>query len=742
MLMKNVYSISIFLLILFSPIIFFGQGNNCNDAQPFCIGINDSFPAGVNNGTAEIGPDYGCLLTQLNPAWLYFQIENSGDLTLSINEGNSSNDIDFICWGPFTSATGGCTSALTVGNTIDCSYSANATEICNIPNGISGEIYLLMITNYSNSPCNIEISQTSGSGSTECNIVGLPTHIFDDHNLTICSDSTILDAGTYFDQYLWSTGDTTQSINISTSGLYYVTASIIDTLILTDSINVLFTQPYLNLNIGSDTLLCITDTISIIADSGFYQYLWNTGSTNQSITINQTGTYFVTTQDTANCFYHDTIKVVMNPAFMLDIGNDTAICGVATITLDASTIFDSFEWSTGDTTQTIQVDSTGIYSVTVTNNLCSQTASDTAKIFFFPLPIAEAGNDVFTCPGNTAILNGSGGVTYSWLPLQYIIDANTANPSVNPPGNMTYNMTVTNAYGCINTDSVHVFITSSAQPDLICVASVDINFNQNVIIWQMPASLSVDSVIIAKSSISTGNTWIPIAARSVNDPNIYIDNASDPSDEMASYQVADMDSCNYNFTDSIHYRHSTMHLVTVISANYIYLQWNKYYGYNYNISEYVIYRGLSLNSMTAIDTVTPNQNYFTDYAISPGNTYYYYIKAIRADTCYNGYPYASYISSFSNMDVIESSGINENSLNNDVEFYPNPVTEEIIISIPANLLPESTKLCVYDIIGNKILQSFLTKEKTELNLSSLAKGIYFLKVENEMGVAMKKFVKE
>jgi gliding motility-associated-like protein len=151
------------------------QGTTCADADPFCTGTTYSFPN--NTGTsAQTGPDYGCLVTQPNPAWYYLQIDQSGTIQMDISQVNASGsgiDVDFITYGPFGSAAAGC-GALTAGNIVDCSYSSSANETATITGAVSGEYYIVLITNYSNQAGNISFSQTGGTGSTDCSIV-VPT---------------------------------------------------------------------------------------------------------------------------------------------------------------------------------------------------------------------------------------------------------------------------------------------------------------------------------------------------------------------------------------------------------------------------------------------------------------------------------------------------------------------------------------------------------------------------------------
>ena len=75
-----------FLLFCIASLNVFSQ-STCFTAAAFCANNTSgtTFPAGVNNGSAAAGPDYGCLLTQPNPAWYYFQVSLSGSINIGIS---------------------------------------------------------------------------------------------------------------------------------------------------------------------------------------------------------------------------------------------------------------------------------------------------------------------------------------------------------------------------------------------------------------------------------------------------------------------------------------------------------------------------------------------------------------------------------------------------------------------------------------------------------------------------------
>ncbi len=79
--------------------------------------------------------------------------------------------------------------------------------------------------------------------------------------------------------------------------------------------------------------------------------------------------------------------------------------------------------------------------------------------------MVDAGSDATIDVGNNTILGGSptasggtGSLTYIWFPPQYVNDETLANPTAQPPGNMTFNITVTDARGCTTTDKILVIV--------------------------------------------------------------------------------------------------------------------------------------------------------------------------------------------------------------------------------------------------------------------------------------------
>ena len=145
------------------------QGDLCANFTEFCPAPDGSdlfYPAGVNTGSAEPGNDYGCLSTTPNPAWYYLQIGDDGSVTIELSNTNNE-DIDFALWGPFDDLDQAAAACGSLDSPVDCSYSVSDEETVQIPQSQRNEIYILLITNYSNDPTNI-IAEATGEGVPSC----------------------------------------------------------------------------------------------------------------------------------------------------------------------------------------------------------------------------------------------------------------------------------------------------------------------------------------------------------------------------------------------------------------------------------------------------------------------------------------------------------------------------------------------------------------------------------------------
>ncbi|MFH1320704.1 MAG: gliding motility-associated C-terminal domain-containing protein [Bacteroidota bacterium] len=230
------------------------------------------------------------------------------------------------------------------------------------------------------------------------------------NDTTICyGDFVTLDAVNAGSFYLWSTGNTTQTI-IADTGTYYVEVTD-NSCLKTDTIIVSqFSEIVVNL--GNDTVVCKGDSIIFDAGNSGASYLWSTGDTTQILTVDSAGTYFAEVFKNG-CIGSDTININQLPEILVNLGNDTSICVSDFFILDAENIGSTYLWSTGDTIQTIVADSAGIYFVEVFKNGCS--GLDTISISQLPEISVQLGNDTLICVNTSVILDaGNVGSAYQW----------------------------------------------------------------------------------------------------------------------------------------------------------------------------------------------------------------------------------------------------------------------------------------------------------------------------------------
>lgn len=408
------------------------ENDSCHNSLPFCTDLVYNFPAGVNSGYAEIGPNYHCLQTSPNPAWYHMKIAIAGSLTIKIFS-TPVKDIDFCLWGPFDDPTSICATGLPLGKVIDCSYApGTAPEYCNIPNGILGKYYILLLCNFSNDPCNITFQKTSGSGATDCTIVPPPIG----SNSPVCFGEDILLTADDFAgaTYEWS-GPNGWSSN------------------------------------QQNPIIHNAD----ISDSGEYSLVITVGGSesdpvNTNVVVNALPVPQFTADDV--CF-----------------GTVTEFVNQSTTNPDGQAITSRL-WNFGDMQTSTLENPThtyaqpGEYTVSLTCYTgmfnCQQSVTHTVNVYEFP--IVNAGIDQSIPNGwSTALIGeisgGTGDLQYEWSHPELLVNPNVLNPTtLNLSQSVVFTLTVTDQVsGCVESDDVSVNVTggalsviTSADPAILC----------------------------------------------------------------------------------------------------------------------------------------------------------------------------------------------------------------------------------------------------------------------------------
>ncbi|WP_143097909.1 gliding motility-associated C-terminal domain-containing protein [Chitinophaga sp. CF118] len=233
------------------------------------------------------------------------------------------------------------------------------------------------------------------------------------NDTAICKGNTLtLDAGTANAAYTirWSTGETSQTISVAAAGTY--TATVTNSgCSTTDSIKVKITNPPV-VNIP-DANICDGQSVKLNAYVQGASYVWNTGDTGPSITVNTSNMYWVDVT-LGGCVASDTVTVTVNPAPNVTLTPDTDICPDETLMLTVDPDGGTVQWLSGETTNSIVVSKPGDYWVTVTRNGC--VVNDTVKVGLKSAITVDLGPDRDICTGGRVVLDGTNpdAISYLW----------------------------------------------------------------------------------------------------------------------------------------------------------------------------------------------------------------------------------------------------------------------------------------------------------------------------------------
>jgi len=227
---------------------------------------------------------------------------------------------------------------------------------------------------------------------------------------------TLLDAGSRYVSFLWSTAETTQTISVSQAGTYWV--SVTDAMGFSSSDTINITYPVIDLK---DTLFCSGNSVTLSTGlSGSYTYSWSSGPSTPTIDVTTAGTYAVTVTDGSSCSAASPVITVSEDTFPLiaSLGPDTNICSGNSIGLREPSPLPpglTYAWSTFENTPQIAINDSGNYSVTVTDSL-GCIARDTIHVAISGTAPNADFNYSLGCSGATSTFsNASSPSGNSWL---------------------------------------------------------------------------------------------------------------------------------------------------------------------------------------------------------------------------------------------------------------------------------------------------------------------------------------
>jgi len=303
----------------------------------------------------------------------------------------------------------------------------------------------------------------TATASTEVIASGTMPEEFSFTDTTICYGMTHALEGPFNETYtyLWNTEDTTYSIIVEEAGTYTLTVTNAEGCKREGSVTIEFAYT-VNAQIagGDDEVHACSDVPNVrlgpIPEGS--NFLWSNDATTRTIRVTTPGIYWVIATDTATgCFGTDTIELFIHQIPEINLGGDQAYCSEETRTLTVQEDDCEYAWNTGATTQSLTIEESGFYAVTVTDEF-GCWAKDSLNIEIYPMPIVDLGNDFEMYEDQTAILTVEYGCSnYVWsLGPEYTehfvkISAENLNFGVN-----VIRVTATTINNCTDSDQVTV----------------------------------------------------------------------------------------------------------------------------------------------------------------------------------------------------------------------------------------------------------------------------------------------
>ena len=215
-----------------------------------------------------------------------------------------------------------------------------------------------------------------------------------------------------------------------------------------DTVIVTF-NPQIIVNLGGDAQICEGESKTLNPNTNFpsASYLWSTGATTPTITVNSEDTYKVTVTAN-NCQASDSIDLEVNLKPVIELGSDTTLCEGESITLspgnpglDPNTLL---QWNDGLPSfgPTLLINSNSkVFLTAISPDQCE--SMDSINITFQPFPIINLDPIYESCEGQSISLDVTNpGATYLWQPL------GTTGPTQNISSPSQYSVEV-NLNGCI-----------------------------------------------------------------------------------------------------------------------------------------------------------------------------------------------------------------------------------------------------------------------------------------------------
>ena len=717
---------AIFLVLIQGPVV--SQNITCATSAPICTGPTYTYSAGTS-GIAEPGAYYGCLATQPAPAWFHMLIENPGDITIYMSS-TPLLDIDFICWGPFTDPHDPCVMGLSSNKTVDCSYSPNPTEYCEIPTGQTGEYYILLITNYSQQPAYISFSQTAGLGSLDCSITGglnadfSATPVAGQAPLLVqFTDETMgfpttwkwdFDNDGLYDSFIQH-----PSFNYTQTGTYSVKLFVqneteVDSTVKVEYITVdlsincgeLITVDHIAGNIAPVTKTTTYGTVAYVPGEPTKCWMTsNLGADHQASESHDTteasaGWYWQFNR--MQGFKHDGTTRTPNTSWISNIDEDSDWIPAN----DPCNLEIGNGWRIPTQSEWVNVNDAGGW-------------INWVEPWESPLKLHSGGFLEHT--DGSLQMRGEGGAFWSNLQgSNYTAWHERFNDTL--CGYAGHYKTRGYSIRCVKGELV-------VAPPEICIVSVTPE-DHNQVIWEKQASVQIDSYSIYRETTQT-EVYEVIGSVDYADLSIFADLTSNPQQRPFKYKLSAVTISGTETPLSNH--HKTIHLSINQGPAGWNLIWSPYEGITF--STYYIYRGNEPGALVLLDSISGSFTSYTDIN-PPVGPLYYAIEILNEAGCFPTRD-DSHNRSRSNVQYNGVVGFEDYS-ETSISIFPNPACEVLNIQLAGN--NTDALLSIFDAQGMRKATRQIQQKNTAIPIDDLIPGVYMIRLEYGQNVLIRKLV--
>jgi len=475
-----------------------------------------------------------------------------------------------------------------------------------------------------------------------------------------------------------------------------------------------------NTNIDT-TFICIGQSVTLSAPEGD-SYLWGTtGSDAQEIEVSpEENTNYPVTIRSGICSYSLIATVIVNPLPTASIEKDTiGICmgDSVTINLTPPSMTDSYLWSTGDTTNSLNITSmpdTTDYSVIITSNE-GCIAYDTVAVVAHPIPEANP-TTLTACDENTFNLTDTRGEVSGFQPnveVNYYIDEQLINL-----------ISDSLSYAGTHGQEIYAQVVNAAECDSVQIVTLNI-----------VDAIIVPSVTFSSDTLCTGGEIISASLDSGSgfDYSWSADNVRDTTgmdggctifkllENTASVEL----QLEVSLGDCIEDSTYTFSLSPDLSSQVIHTQpsntlvcvRNDFDAYQWGYDDATTFCSTTLNGEIYQDYIVGDS--FNNDTIAK-----HYWVLIEKDSCQAKIYYNSPFQKIVQPEIIDYGDIS-------MQVLPNPNKGVFDIKLIGNE-NSTSRLFMFDMMGRKIYEERINKNSPEyyVNLSfpELASGMYVIRL--------------